>query len=86
MKSARLCGIAPALLLSGCATAPSIAIFGAGFPAWLFCILTGVVTSVVAHLITGKLGVRSWLAPLGVSYPAIAALVAMLAWLIVFPA
>jgi hypothetical protein len=70
--------------LPGCATAPSIPLFGAGFPAWLFCIAAGTAASVGVYLITGKLGLRSWLAPSAVSYPAIAALVAMVMWLILF--
>ena len=87
LRGARsLSGIAACTLLSACATAPSIPVLGAGFPAWLFCIVAGTAASVAVYVVTGKLGVRSWLAPSGVSYPAIAALVAMLTWLIFFPA
>jgi len=79
-------GIAACTSLVGCATAPSMPVLGAGFPAWLFCIVVGTTASVAVYGVTGKLGVRSCLAPFAVSFPAIAALVAMLTWLIFFPA
>jgi hypothetical protein len=82
----RLSCIAVCASLSGCATAPALPLFGAAFPAWLFCIVAGTAASVAVHLLAGKFGWRKWLAPSAVSYPALAALVAMLTWLIFFPA
>ncbi|CAB3807485.1 hypothetical protein LMG28614_06611 [Paraburkholderia ultramafica] len=72
------------LLLCGRTFAPSIALFGAGFPDWVFCIAGGVAATSVVHVALGRRGVRSWIAPLAVSYPALSASLAMAAWLIIF--
>jgi len=71
-------------LLGGCAYAPSIPLFGAAFPDWLFCIAGGVAGTVIVHLVLGRCGVRASLAPLALSYPALSALFAMSAWLVFF--
>lgn len=74
----------PSVLLSGCAFAPSIPLFGAAFPDWLFCIVGGIAGTVVAHIAMSRLGAESALAPFFVSYPALSALLAMAAWLVLF--
>lgn len=75
---------AAGLLLGGCAFAPSIPLFGAAFPDWLFCIVAGVAGTVVVHLALGRRGVRPVLAPHAISYPSLSALIAMAAWLLFF--
>ncbi|MGU7779043.1 YtcA family lipoprotein [Burkholderia sp. PU8-34] len=80
-----LVSIAASLLLEGCAPAPSVAVFGAGFPDWLFCIVGGVLGTVIVHVALGKAGKRGFLAPLAISYPALSALLAMAFWLLFFP-
>ncbi|MCA8116457.1 YtcA family lipoprotein [Burkholderia cepacia] len=77
--------IAASLLLEGCAAAPSIAVFGAAFPDWLFCIVGGVLGTTIVHVVLGKRGKRALLAPLAISYPALAAALAMAFWLLFFP-
>ncbi|VWB58707.1 hypothetical protein BLA13014_02604 [Burkholderia aenigmatica] len=77
--------IAASLLLEGCAPAPSVAVFGAAFPDWLFCIVGGVLGTVVVHVVLGKCGKRDLLAPVGIGYPALAAVFAMAFWLLFFP-
>ncbi|WP_230961507.1 YtcA family lipoprotein [Burkholderia stagnalis] len=77
--------LAVSLLLGGCVPAPSVVVFGAAFPDWLFCIVFGVLGTVVVHVVLGKRGKRAWLAPLAISYPALAALLAMAFWLLFFP-
>jgi uncharacterized membrane protein len=72
------------VLLGGCAFAPSIPLFGAAFPDWLFCIVGGVAGTIVAHLALSRRGASSALAPLAISYPALSALLAIAAWLIFF--
>ncbi|WP_260464165.1 YtcA family lipoprotein [Burkholderia sp. Bp8963] len=71
-------------LLGGCTFAPSLPLFGAAFPDWLFCIVSGVAGTIVAHLALSRRGASSALAPLGISYPALSALLAMATWLIFF--
>jgi YtcA family len=41
--------LAQTALLSGCSGAPSLAIAGAYFPAWLACAVVGVITTVIAR-------------------------------------
>ena len=72
------------LLLGGCTSSPSIPVFGAAFPDWLFCIVGGVAATVVVHVTLGRRGARTLLEPVALSYPALCALVAMAAWLIFF--
>jgi YtcA-like protein len=73
-----LCGMA------GCGRAPSFNIMGSFFPAWLLCIITGVVLTAIGHwiLVRNKLEKQvRW--PLLV-YPCFAALVALTLWLVFF--
>lgn len=72
------------LLLSGCSLSPSLVVFGAAFPDWLFCLVAAVLTTIVIHLVLGRYALRERLAPLALSYPALAGLLAMLFWLSVF--
>ena len=72
------------LLLGGCAFAPSIPLFGAAFPDWLFCIVGGVAGTVVVHLALGRRGARRALEPHAISYPVLSALIAMAVWLLFF--
>ncbi|HTR07322.1 MAG TPA: YtcA family lipoprotein [Paraburkholderia sp.] len=71
-------------VLGGCAFAPSIPLFGAAFPDWLFCVVGGVASTVAVHLVLGRPEARSVLAPHAISYPALSALIAMAAWLVFF--
>jgi len=75
---------AVALPLAGCALSPSLPVFGAAFPDWLFCLVGGIAGTLVVHLIAGRRGVRDTLAPLAVSYVALSGFFAMAAWLIFF--
>jgi hypothetical protein len=47
----RLPGAVLTIALSGCAErgAPSFALVGAYFPAWMFCVLLGIVAAIVAR-------------------------------------
>ncbi len=80
----RLALIPVVLLLSGCSTSPSLVLFGAAFPDWLFCMVGGVVATTAIHVILGKHSLRERIAPLALSYPALTGLLAMLLWLVVF--
>jgi len=72
------------LALGGCAFAPSIPLFGAAFPDWLFCVVGGVAATVGVHLMLNRRGLRSALSPHAISYPALSAVFAMAAWLLFF--
>jgi hypothetical protein len=84
----RACGLAAllsaALTLSGCRMAPSVVLFGAAFPDWLFCMAGGVAATVVVHVVLSAAKRVAVLEPLPLSYPALTAIFAVLIWLLVF--
>jgi hypothetical protein len=71
-------------LSSGCAAAPSVVVLGASFPDWLFCITAGVIATALVHLVLARGRRLAWLAPPGVTYPALTAAFAGVAWLVFF--
>jgi hypothetical protein len=73
-----------ALLLGGCAQAPSISVLGAYFPGWLFCITAGVLVTIVFHVMVEHGGLGRWFWPRGIVYPALVTLIALIVWLIFF--
>jgi len=72
------------LACSGCSVAPSLPVFGAAFPAWLFCLVGGVIATVIVHIVLHRMKRIATLRPLVLSYPGITAIVAVVIWLIVF--
>lgn len=69
------------LLTAGCkadAGAPSIALFGAYFPAWLACALAGILGAVVCRLIFIPLGIDDLLPVRLPVYVAVAAAIGFL--------
>ena len=74
--------LAPTILLTGCSLPPSIPVLGAYYPGWLFCIIAGVIlTLVTRRVIRHKCKTLPFA---GVMYTALFALYAMLFWLIFF--
>ncbi|ELQ8314114.1 hypothetical protein WB748_006646 [Pseudomonas aeruginosa] len=64
--------------------APSLPVFGAGFPDWLFCLIAGAIATGLMHwLIASTFGLHI-LKPASISYPAFFAVVSMLLWLVFF--
>ena len=81
-KLAALAGLA--LILSGCALSPSIAVGGAYFPDWLFCLIAGLILTVVVRIVLIRSGRERALGPRSIIYSAMFALFSMLVWLIFF--
>jgi hypothetical protein len=76
-------GITPASwLLTGCARAPSFDIVGSLFPAWLVCLLFGILLAVLTRWFLLRLQV-SIVFPI-VVYPSLTALLSFLLWLVFF--
>ncbi|MGL4668515.1 MAG: YtcA family lipoprotein [Saezia sp.] len=73
------------LFLCGCASAPTIELFGAYFPDWIFCIAGGVLGTILVHIFLGIFAKRELLSPLALSYSALTALFSILIWFISFP-
>lgn len=72
------------VLLGGCSISPTLTLFGAAFPDWLFCIVGGVAGTTLLHSLPDRCGLRRRLGPLALSYPVITALFAMSLWLALF--
>ncbi|MFW2275961.1 YtcA family lipoprotein [Burkholderia orbicola] len=72
------------LSLSGCTRAPSIVLFGAAFPDWLFCIAGGVLATIFIHFILSVKRCITALEPLPLSYPGLTAIFAVSIWLLIF--
>lgn len=73
-----------ALLLSGCTRAPAIALFGAVFPGWFFCLAGGVAATVIVHIACQVTVGVDWMRPLPVSYVGLFAIFSALIWLAFF--
>jgi hypothetical protein len=71
-----------ALLLAGCTRAPSFDIVGSLFPAWLVCLVLGILLAVLARWLLVRQKVLIIL-PILV-YPSFAALFTFVLWLILF--
>lgn len=74
--------LTPVALLTGCKLSPAIPVIGAYYPCWLFCIIAGVILT----LITRRVILRKYKMPAfaGVIYTALFALYSMLFWLVFF--
>jgi len=76
--------VAACVLLAGCVQSPSMNVLGAYYPAWLFCIVGGVVITVLIRLTLLKFGIEHVLRPPALAYPALVALAAFAGWLLFF--
>jgi YtcA family len=72
------------LLLGGCHASPSIAVLGAFFPDWQFCIAAAIVATAIVHVVLNRRHRLGLLDPLALSYPALTTLFSLLAWLLFF--
>jgi hypothetical protein len=82
-------GLLPALLLvslGGCAAAgaPSFALFGAFFPAWMLCAFAGILAAIAARAIFLATGLAGLLPYQLFLCTAIGVIAAILPWLLVF--
>jgi hypothetical protein len=72
------------LLMIGCGAAPSVSVFGSFFPAWLICVVIGVVLTVLSRVVLVATGLAPQVGPAIIVYPALAALWSFATWLVVF--
>jgi len=70
------------LLLGGCSRAPSFDILGSYFPAWLICLVLGVLLSAVSRWLLLRLQIEV-VFPI-VVYPSLTALFAFGMWLVFY--
>ena len=85
MKALRLSlTFLPALLLTGCAHSPTLDVLGSYFPAWMVCILLGLVLTVITRQILIGLKVNVHLRPAALVYVCMTVLFTLGAWLVCF--
>lgn len=77
---------APLLLLSGCQQAPSFNVLGSYFPAWLFCLVVGMVLTVTARVFLRRRNLGAALDPPLLMYSCLTAFFTFTLWLIFFRA
>ena len=78
----RFAAIAPLLMATACD--PIINVYGSFFPAWVLCLLTGVVGAVLLRFVFAPMGLEEGFAPLILVYPALAFVIACVTWLVLF--
>jgi hypothetical protein len=76
--------LAATALMAGCSRAPTFNILGSFFPAWLICIVAGIVLAVVTNRVLIWLKLDQEIAWSIVVYPSIALFFACVLWLIFF--
>ena len=85
ISTARLGTAASSLMLCGCdERVPSINVLGAFFPAWMLCIVAGIVLTLIARQVFAAVGLDAWIGPRGVIYPALALAFMLAIWIAFF--
>jgi hypothetical protein len=74
----------PLLLLPGCQQAPAFNVLGSYFPAWLFCLVMGVVLTVAARALLRKYDLTAALNPPLLMYSCLTAFFTFAIWLVFF--
>lgn len=77
-------GILLTLLLSGCSYAPSVSFLGAFFPAWLPCVIAGIILTLLLRVVLIKTGYVNAVAALPLVYSALTVTFSVLCWLFFF--
>lgn len=72
------------LLVSGCGRAPSFNILGSYFPAWLFCLVTGILLTAIVYWAFERLQIAKEIVWTIVVYPCLTAFFAFTLWLLFF--
>jgi len=79
-----ICLFAGSLCVTGCARVPSINILGAFFPAWMVCIVSGIVLTLVLRMVLITAKVDEHVRPRGIIYPASTLLFTLVIWVVFF--
>lgn len=83
----RLSGLLAALFplaLTGCGRAPTFSILGSFFPAWLACMVAGIVMTALVSWILTRYKLEDRLAWRTLTYPCMAAFFSFTLWLLFF--
>ena len=84
-KEARVVLLSAIILMStGCARAPALDILGSFFPIWIFCVLIGILTTVLTRWLLLRFGTDHDYGPPVLIYPSLTIFFACLIWLFFF--
>jgi hypothetical protein len=72
------------LALFGCGAAPTVNVMGSFFPAWLICIVIGVMLTTLSRQVFVAMRIAGELGPSALVYPSLTALWTFAAWLVLF--
>lgn len=76
--------LASCAVLSGCDRAPSFSILGSFFPAWLICMIAGVILAGIGNWALTRYKLEKLIAWPVLVYPCLAAFFAFTLWLVLF--
>jgi hypothetical protein len=82
LLGSRLAPVAAAVLCTGCD--PIINVYGSFFPAWLICLVVGLVLAGILRWLFAKTRLEPHLGPLVLVYPALAFLLSCVIWLLAY--
>jgi YtcA family len=83
-RSKAIAALSVVSALTGCGRAPSFNILGSFFPAWLICMVAGVVLAAAAYRVLAHFKLDKEISWTILVYPCLAALFACSLWLIFF--
>jgi len=84
MKTFRYLAVLPIVGFIGCRRAPAFNVLGSYFPAWLFCLLIGVLLTTAARVFLRKYNLVEALNPPLLMYSCLTAFFTFTTWLIFF--
>jgi protein AaeX len=71
-------------LLGGCDYSPTVDVLGSYFPAWMACIIIGLVITLIARLLLIGFGIYPYLRPKSLVFPCMLILFTLAVWLAFF--
>ena len=74
----------PILLLGGCAHSPTVDVLGSYFPAWMLCIIVGVISTLIVRLLLIGFGIYSHLRLKPLVFSCTAIFFTFAVWLVFF--
>ena len=87
--SKRFSGVSLAFLLTGCGPAwsahsPTVDVIGSYFPAWMVCIIVGLLGTLIVRWLLIGVRLDAQLRPKGIVYPCMLVLFTLATWLLFF--
>lgn len=71
-------------LLTNCERAPAFNVLGSYFPAWLFCLVAGIILTVIARVVLSKYNLGEVFTPPLLMYSCLTAFFTFTLWLVFF--